>query len=141
MLDGSPRLVTAIAPVLVAHARQLSFEPLFVELRRLGREHRLGWAIENTVAALDKLANDRHAPSRKKLLLHVGLPLDLAASVAFQTRAPQQWPDVLDLAIRTDATRADVQRRSSRISKKWGIVSAIRVDDFVDALRASATAL
>jgi transcriptional regulator with XRE-family HTH domain len=141
LLDGSPRLITAIAPVLVAHASELSLEPLFIELQRLGRERRLGWVIDNTVTALHKLANHRGESQWKKLLLHVGLALELSASIAFQAvdvkSSPRHWLDVLDLTIRTDATRDEVQRKSSRISKKWGIVTAIVVDDFVAALRAS----
>ena len=45
--------------------------------------------------------------------------------------------DLLDTNIRSAATRLQVQKASSQISKRWHIVTAIQPTDFVAALEAA----
>jgi transcriptional regulator with XRE-family HTH domain len=138
LLDGSPRLVTAIGPVLLANPR-ISVDSVYFELERLGRGRRLPWAVDNTLAALAKLAKGRDAS------LWAKLQFGTLALQVFVRRAPtleklprkQRVLDILDPSIRTDESRDQVQRTSSAISKKWGIITSLRVEDFVDALRAA----
>ena len=140
LLDGSPRLVTAVAPVLVAHARELRLGLLYSELERLGSGSRLGWVVENTLAALDKLAVGRDGRTWEKLRFEAMLPLQTLLSYARDIEGPtsrRPIADVLDATIRTEASREGVRRASSKLSRKWGIVTSLRVDDFVEALRAA----
>ena len=58
LLNGAPRLITALAPVLALHASTLNLPKLYAQLHELGLERRLAWAVENTLDALDALANE-----------------------------------------------------------------------------------
>lgn len=49
----SPRLVTALAPVLVSNIDGLKLQALHRDLAELGLGHRLGWLAENVRAALE----------------------------------------------------------------------------------------
>lgn len=138
LLDGSPRLVTAVAPVLVAHARKLNLEVLFAELEKVARGHRLGWAVENTSEALAKLVNSSDGSAWHKMRRSVELTFSTFALYAFAvTKSNKRMLDVLDATIRTSATHKVVRHASSPLSRSWGIVTSLRVDDFVEALRAS----
>jgi transcriptional regulator with XRE-family HTH domain len=139
LLDGSPRLVTAVAPVLVSHARQLNLYALLAELTRLGRERRLGWAIESTLEALRKLVKGPDSAFWNKQLLGAGLALELNAPLVFTSMKKGERStyshDVLDPSIRTLASLDKARHDSSALAKKWGVVTAISTEDFVNALR------
>ena len=67
LLLGEPRLVTAVAPVLVAHGARLSPSRLHADLEQLGHERRLAWVVENTLLALEGLVGDASATEWSKL--------------------------------------------------------------------------
>jgi hypothetical protein len=58
-----------------------------------------------------------------------------AAEPSLTTGAPQQ--DLLDATIGSPKTRREVAEASSAISKRWGIITSLQPEDFVDALRAA----
>jgi transcriptional regulator with XRE-family HTH domain len=134
VLDGTPRLVTAVAPVLVRNARAINLSKIQVGLERIGRERRLPWVVDNILVALDRLADVQ--PSWAKLRRQANLPLEL-----FLEHAPKPTPspplDLLDAAIRSTSTLDDLVAISSPASKRWGIATSIDTDDFVNALKAS----
>jgi hypothetical protein len=57
----------------------------------------------------------------------------LATPAARERRFAQL--DLLDKAIRSEETLHELSAESSSISKRWGIATAIQVDDFYQALR------
>jgi transcriptional regulator with XRE-family HTH domain len=145
LLNGSPRLITALAPVLANHAESVNLSKLYAELHELGLERRLAWVVENTVAALDALANESGSGAKdwSKLKRRAEVPFRLFVDVVGSRSDPHGWktaPDPLDPTIRSLRTLEEVKRTASKISERWGIVTSLRPDDFVQALRASRAA-
>lgn len=142
LLIAEPRLVTAIAPVLVAQAGRLNLARLYADLEALGRERRVAWVVDNTRRALDTLAGEaRHGPWAK-LRRRVDVPFQLFLEFAEASRragAPA-LPDVLDPAIRSRRTFDDLQRDASAPSSRWSVVTSLQVEDFTRALEASLVA-
>jgi HTH-type transcriptional regulator/antitoxin HipB len=52
LIEAEPRLLTALAPVLVSNIDRISLGHLYLDLAKVGLERRLGWLCENTLAAL-----------------------------------------------------------------------------------------
>jgi transcriptional regulator with XRE-family HTH domain len=145
LLDGSPRLVTALAPVLAHHAASLNLPKLYAALHELGLERRLAWVVENTLVALDVLANESGSSAKgwSKLKRHAEVPFRLFVDlVGLRGEAPgwKRGPDPLDRTIRSLRTLEEVKRSASKPSERWGIATSLQPDDFVQALRASRAA-
>jgi transcriptional regulator with XRE-family HTH domain len=140
LLDGSPRLVTAVAPVLVRNAERLNLGKLFVGLALLGRERRLGWAVENTVVALEQLGRGTRDRAQARLRGRALLALQMFLQFV-KPPADRDFPeDVLDATIRTKRSLDEVKRAASPVSRRWGIVSSLQPEDFLQALEAARAA-
>lgn len=142
LLLGEPRLVTAVAPVIVAHGARQSLSRLYADLEKLGRERRLAWVVDNTLHALETLAGQAKGSEWSKLRRRVEVPLQLFLGFV-SARHPEQAkgpPDVLDATIRTRRTLEEVQRRASPLSVRWGIATSLQLEDFIEALKASRVA-
>jgi transcriptional regulator with XRE-family HTH domain len=145
LLDGSPRLITALAPVLVQHADGLKLPKLYAELHRLGFERRLAWVVDNTLVALETLTketgSDAKAWSRLKRRAEVPFHLFMDAIAArSEIDGWKTLPDPLDPTIRSLRTLEEVKRSASGLSERWGVATSLQPDDFVQALRASRAA-
>lgn len=145
LVEGSPRVLTALAPVLVRNSARLIPPRFFTELRRLGLERRFAWVIENTLAALKLVPDDSAAKSgrgaRDDQLAerHLELCLEILASVD-RSGDQAEPPDILDATIRSKQTLEEVGLASSEISQRWGIVTSLQVEDFLWALEAARAA-
>ncbi len=131
LVTADARFITALAPVLVRNVDELHL--VRVQLALAGLERRLFWVGENTLAAVDADLNRPSVPKewgalyrRARVLLGAWL-----ASVTPSATAP----DILDPTIRSERTKEEVERASSSISRRWGIITPIQPKDFVDALR------
>jgi transcriptional regulator with XRE-family HTH domain len=133
----SPRLITALAPVLVIHVDHINFRQLRSELATRGLKPRLGWLVENTLAAAAReLAGPMPLPTRwARLYGRAVVVLDRQPLLARTNRPLPQ--DVLDKDVRSDRTKQQLIASASAISRRWNIVTGIQIEDFVDALRAS----
>jgi transcriptional regulator with XRE-family HTH domain len=131
----SSRLVTGLAPVLVEHADVLSLEKPALELHRVGLERRIFWLAANVREAVRRELNDKPNARLTRKLRRAELVLSnfLATPAARERRFAQL--DLLDKAIRSEETLHELSAESSSISKRWGIATAIQVDDFYQALR------
>lgn len=132
----SPRLLTALAAVLVARADELQLHHLEEQLARLGLSHRLAWLVDNTLAALKSLLAAK--PARDLALRYRRAEVVLSS----WCRAPRPavsagTADVLDADIRSDKSRAIAEDQRSSISRAWGVVSAIQPQDFARAIGAA----
>ena len=142
LLDGSPRLVTALAPVIVLHAGLVNLPKLYAELHRLGFERRLIWLVENTLDALTTLASESGSDAKRwlKLKRRAEVPFRMFLELASARGQESAWegpPDRLDATIRTMKTLEQVKRSASPSSTRWGIVTSLQPEDFIQALRAS----
>lgn len=142
LLNGSPRLITALAPVLVSHADSLNLPKLYAELHELGLERRLAWVVENTLVALDALANESGSGAKgwSKLKRRAEVPFRLFVDLVGPRGEVPGWkgaPDPLDPTIRSLRTLEEVKLSASKSSERWGIATSLQPDDFVQAMRAS----
>mgnify|MGYP000864521232 CR=1 FL=1 len=135
----NPRLVTALARVLVARIDEVQLDLLASRLELLGLAHRLGWLVDNTVAALEEL--EAGQPTPRATLMQVrraSLVLGTWLARTKTAKPSAARDDILDSSIRTKTTSFAVFTARSSISQRWGIISSLAVDDFLKALREAA---
>jgi transcriptional regulator with XRE-family HTH domain len=143
LIGGEPRLLTALAPVLVSNVDRISLGKLYLDLGKVGLERRLGWISENTLAAVSLALEDEVPRSwaqrarRAEVVLTAFLD---ATPTTSPTNGKLPHIDALDRSIRTKKTLDQVKASSSDISRKWDIVSSLTVDDFAQSLRAARAA-
>lgn len=135
LAPDSARLVAALAPVLVQNVEKANLEKLWLQLADVGRQQRLGWLVENTLAAIGADAPDagkarQRQYRRAELVLHAFLQ---RVEPVWQARA--RTSDVLDENIRSSKTLAEVSATSSPISQRWHVVTVLQPSDFAEALR------
>ncbi len=128
----APRMVTALAPVVVQYLEDLSLPSLRLRLSTSHRDSRLGWLLENVREALSVTppwadSGWRRRAARMSTLLdeelaHFPVPSDGSAT------------DLFDPSIRSKRTRDEVWGRASPTSRRWGIVSELQPEDFRQAL-------
>lgn len=109
------RFITSLGPILVSWADVVDFDALEIKLKSESKLRRLGWLVDNIVdASLGDL-----------------LPCSLYPRLS-PPESPS--PDVIDL-IRSEETFNIVwNHEASPISKKWGIVTSLQVEDFARVL-------
>jgi transcriptional regulator with XRE-family HTH domain len=142
LLAGSSRHMTALAPVLVRNIDRVNLRTLRVELAQAGLERRLAWLVDNTLEAVR--CELRRSPPRSTALRYrrAEAVLEVFSELAL-AQAQERGPlgvaerDLLDPTIRSTKTRRDVAVASSPISQRWGIITSIQPEDFVEALRAA----
>ncbi len=137
----SSRQITALAPVLVDNIDRVNLRTLKARLHETGLERRLGWILENTLAAL---RDEQSRTLPREWARKYGRAETLLKSFLSYERpgreleaAPGEPDDVLDRDIASDKSLAEARRESSGISKRWGITTRIKTDDFAQALRAA----
>lgn len=138
VVANAPRLVTALAPVLVANADRINLKQLHVQLDALGLGRRLPWVVANTVIALESETAVASPDWRRRYNRARGV-LETFLAVLGQEPPPGP-PDVLDSTIRSKKTLQQVQAAASAVSHRWGIVTALQPNDFAAALEGARAA-
>ncbi|MBI5211634.1 MAG: helix-turn-helix transcriptional regulator [Elusimicrobia bacterium] len=138
----SARQIAAVAPILVSHAGQLNLTKLRTELAELGLENRLGWAIDNTLDAIQQESSQVLPREWRLKYRRAALTIQLffrpwAEFVRPPGPAEPPAQDVLDPDITSAETLQQVREELPHIARRWRIVTRIEVDDFVRALRAA----
>jgi transcriptional regulator with XRE-family HTH domain len=138
----SSRQITAVAPVIVENINRIHLRKLQAQFLEIGLGQRLGWALQNTLQALQHELS-QSLPHEWKLKYR-------RAEVHLRTFLALPWPgidhaklrtavlgetDILDHDIASDKSLAEAHQESSQVSQYWGITTRIRTDDFVKALR------
>lgn len=134
----SPRNITALAPVIVAHIKGLNLYKLKGELSIAGFERALWWVLENTLEAVRR--EQQRPLSRRWKFLYGRAQLHLENFLPSWTHdrniLAKDWPeDIFDPDIASPKTVEEVRAESSKISRDWKIVTRIQVEDFEQALR------
>ena len=136
-----PRLITALGPVLVRNVDHLNLKKLHLQLAEGGLERRLAWVVENTLEAIR-----REAPGVTSAPWRAATSGRASCSDRFSTSLPINCP--LTRWQRTCSTRGSAVRRPSTRSpllpcpfpRRWGIITTLQPDDFVEALRGARAA-
>lgn len=133
----SPRLVTALAPVIVRNVDAISWGALTHDLRALGLARRFQWLVENVLEAIKRASTDVAAsPDWRRAYRRAETVLDgVRERMETEELLRALPPDILDRGIRSQKTRDEVSATASEISRRWHVVTSIQTADFVDALR------
>jgi transcriptional regulator with XRE-family HTH domain len=134
----APRLVTALAPVIVRNIDHINWPRLAYDLTKLGRGHRFHWLIENVLEAVRALADDRAtAVEHRRLYRRAQAVLENVRELADRDGelARARVPDVMERGVRTKRTQDEVAARSSPIARRYNIVTSLGPTDFIEALR------
>jgi transcriptional regulator with XRE-family HTH domain len=137
LVSGVPRLVTALAPVLVMQIDRIRLTTIHAALAQAGLHHRLGWLLENVLASIrSELATQ---PPRVWSRRYRRAALVIETALEGAGFGPQGEPtaDLLDADIRSAKTRRQVEAAASTISRRWGIVTVLSPEDFASALGAA----
>lgn len=137
----SARQITALAPVIVAHARNLNWPKLKAQVAEAGVDRRLPWVVDNVLSATDReLKRGKIERGTAVLYEQARLVLeDVLASwqVAIKGKVRELPEDVLDPDIASEKSRDEVRKGSSDISRRWRVLSRLQVDDFIQSLKAA----
>lgn len=135
----SPRQIASLAPLIVWQLKDenISLAKLKSQLAQAGFERRLGWALENTLQALEHELKKKPARPFEKGYQRAAtvIRLFLAPWLTALAAAPDVPEDILDPDITSERTVAEVREASSGMSRRWRIISRIDLADFVVALQ------
>ena len=133
----SPRQIAALAPVIVANINKITLPKLKADLRQIGFERHLGWVLENTLEALRQEAPSLSREWRVRYKRAETVLENFLAPWLLKRNDSDGAPaeEILDKGIASEETLAQVRASSSRISKAWRIVTRLKAEDFVAALR------
>jgi hypothetical protein len=134
LLEGSPRLITALAPVLVRNIDELSLSRLQADATAVGYQNRLGWVVENTLIAIYEIQQD--LPRDLKLRSARLRLASLLNRLREQSEKSSTVEDILDATIRSERTLDQARTAASPPSTGWNVVTTIQPGDFINALRA-----
>ena len=123
LVVGSPRLLTALGPVLVNHVDR-------IQLKRL-LDNVLDAIRSELKQALPRLWAKRY----RRAAVVLDTFLEYVGSSSFRRPNGAVGPDILDPSIRTKRTLEEVKASSSPISQRWNIVTDLQPEDFSHALR------
>ena len=134
LITGAPRMLSAVAPVLVRNIDKVNLRKLHAQLVDVGLELRLGWLLDNTLEALE--AELTSPLSRPWSQLYRRAVVVVQSFMADNNKRPKSRPgqDLLDGQIRTKKTLDEVKASRSPISRQWGIVTTLQPADFATAL-------
>lgn len=134
----SPRLIAALAPVLVLHIDSINLNRLHLQLTDAGFERRLAWLVENTIAAIVRdVATVSPVSARRPYRRAQVLLESFLAFLSAHLDGKSPAPDVLDTTIRSKQTLEEVREASSAISRRWGVITTLQPEDFAHALRSA----
>lgn len=140
LADGTQsRHVASLAPVFVRRQKEIQLKRLWAQFVAYGLENRLGWALENIREALFLASS--HSLTRQNLIAiraaERALDPFLLWAETQRLRLVDSHDDLLGLASLGAKSRKEVSAASSGISKRWGVISRIQPEDFLEALRAA----
>jgi transcriptional regulator with XRE-family HTH domain len=130
-----PRLITALAPVLVSNIGRVNLKRLYAQLAEAGLERRLAWLVENTLESIRRELPGLPSTTWRRLYNRAQVVLATFLEFVSAEPHPPSAPDVLDAGIRSKRTLEEVTNGSSAISRRWGIVTTLQPEDFTEALR------
>lgn len=141
LADGTQgRHLTALAPVFVRNHKDIQLKKLWSQFVAFGLEARLGWALENIREALRLALQGGSLWQRAAPLRAAERSLE-----PFLVWVEEQRPRIISngandlLGVRSLSlkSRNDVLASSSVISRRWGIITRLVPEEFLEALKAA----
>lgn len=140
LVEGNPRLLAALGPVIVRNIDRLNLRKLYLELSGIGLERRLAWLVENIYNAISELppkTSPKWSKSYRRAIVVLEPFLEFVKAKHPSSDASDLDTDILDADIRSKQSLAKVRDASSDVSKSWGIVTSIQLSDFQTALESA----
>jgi transcriptional regulator with XRE-family HTH domain/post-segregation antitoxin (ccd killing protein) len=141
LVQRDPRLVTALAPVLMENIDAINLVKLQLDLNASGLAWRLAWVCENTAQAIEDELRRQAPRSWAQRARHAAVTLNAfveAANLGLENdRSSRLAAFSVDPAIKSAKTLEAVKARMSEISRRWKQVTDLQPDDFAQALRAA----
>ena len=134
----SSRQIVALGPVIVNYATPPLLNKLRIKFNEVGLINRFGWLITNVRRAICVQLDDKSLSIewRRK---YVKADLVLKNLLDFPwfklDSKDKKLTDILDNTITDNKTLEEIRKNSSEISKEWGIITRIQLEDFVNAFR------
>lgn len=129
----SPRLLLALAPVLLANLEALSLDVLHEDLAAVGFPARVPWLVENVQAALSlNQPRSGRADTARWRRARV-----LLGDFISRHPAPHDLSlrrDMMDAGVRSEGALAKTLAAASEISRRWGVVTDIQPAHFAEAI-------
>jgi transcriptional regulator with XRE-family HTH domain len=157
LLDGrNPRQITAIAPVLARNYDKVDLKRLWARFVDYHLQNRLGWTLESVAEAIGKLvprltSNDarplRRAETALRNFLDIRQPenfelLGQANASNEVQKSDWEWNEIsshLDVLGEKTQSWKSIHNHwisADPTSRRWGVVSSLKTQDFYDALKA-----
>lgn len=145
LVEGGPaRSLTALGPVLLRNIDKINFTRLYARIRDLNLDLRFLWLLDNL---LEAFGIEKEATKDRKLRLALtraeGVLQRQRGIALLKTPPPKRdlegilEEDSLDQSFVSIKSVEEVRRKSSDISRTWGILTTLQPQDFVHALRES----
>jgi transcriptional regulator with XRE-family HTH domain len=137
--SANPRQITALAPLIVKQPNSVGLNNLRLSFLGVGRINRLGWLFESTLTAVKNELQADALPRQWKDRYHRTAVLleNILHYPGFTVRPFQKnsgdplEPEVLQSQEAFEETKTS----RDQIAKKWGVVTRIKTEDFVHALK------
>jgi transcriptional regulator with XRE-family HTH domain len=137
LISGRPRLITALAPVVVQNVDDIDLQLVSLRLAESGFSRRLPWLAENILEAVRREQVSESSRTRLRRLRRAELLLDNYVALTGERGTSGGAEDLLDRDVRSKKTLTMTRRALSDISKKWGITTSLQPVDFRQALAAA----
>jgi transcriptional regulator with XRE-family HTH domain len=141
LIEGSSRLITALAPVIARQCEKINLQRIAQQLRTyaFGAQYRIWWVVDGTYQALGGRLNEPYLPSdlhrlyQKAFLLLERKKLDVGH---VQEQLTDQ-EDELDQNLISERTIQLVKQNRDKLAHHWHIVTRIKKSGFEQALKDS----
>lgn len=137
LTSPSPRLITALAPVIVKNCESIHFDRLAETFKSRGAENRWGWALELTYKALEERLQEAYLPRQLHRLYQKAFLLLERKKPAPPAEQDLSKEDELDGGLISQRTLDLVKQGRDKWARRWGIITRIKKEDFLKALKDS----
>ena len=133
----SSRQIAALGPVIVNFAAPPTLNKLRIRFNEAGLINRFGWLLDNVRSAINEELTGRLPPEWHRKYEKADLILkNLLDFPWFKLDShDKNITDILDDTITHPKELKEIRSSSSNISKKWGVVTRIKPEDFAEALK------
>ncbi|MBI4124687.1 MAG: helix-turn-helix transcriptional regulator [Deltaproteobacteria bacterium] len=133
VIGGSPRLLTALTPVIILHAHPPLFRKIINKLKEYRLENRFYWVLNGVSRVIDRRFKT-HVPHNKRFIYRRAKTI-LEEMLNWQTMIASEYEeDRLDAGIVSEKTFHQLRESRDALALVWKVVTRIREEDFYNAL-------
>jgi len=136
LTEGEPRLVPALAAVLVKSVDRIHLPKIDQRLATAGLNRRLWWLLACTLVAIEKELSGEVSVAWSRQCRRAQVVIGGYLDHVRQAHDPGDYPvpDILDPLVRSKETVRQLIDEGSDEAREWSIVTSVQPSDFVAAL-------